>query len=201
MKIAAIDSLHADAGWRVFSFLKITTDEGIVGWSEYNESYGSPGLTAVIEALCKRRVVGADPMRHERTSAELYAMTRQAPEGIAQQAIARPPIARLAQMLTPGIRSAVTGSTVRAISANASRAVTPRNRSTMTTATAPVRVLRSTDSYHHFSSPALITIFHHPVFCCSRHQRFSHPEFPPSETISISASGIGGYSREMPRVR
>ena len=88
MKISGFETLHCDAGWRVFSFLKLTTDEGLVGWSEYNESYGSPGLSAVIEALCKRRVVGADPLRHERTSAELYAMTRQAPEGIAQQAIA-----------------------------------------------------------------------------------------------------------------
>jgi len=25
-----------DAGWRVFSFLKIETDAGVIGWSEYN---------------------------------------------------------------------------------------------------------------------------------------------------------------------
>jgi hypothetical protein len=30
------------------SFLKITTDEGIVGWPEYMEGYGAQGLTAVI---------------------------------------------------------------------------------------------------------------------------------------------------------
>ena len=45
MKIAKIEDLHCDAGWRDFSFLKITTDDGIVGWSEYNEGYGSAGLT------------------------------------------------------------------------------------------------------------------------------------------------------------
>ena len=49
MKIAEIESLHADAGGRNFDFLKITTDTGIVGWSEYNESFGGPGLSAVIE--------------------------------------------------------------------------------------------------------------------------------------------------------
>ena len=38
MKITNIESLHADAGWRNFSFLKITTDEGLIGWSEYNLS-------------------------------------------------------------------------------------------------------------------------------------------------------------------
>ena len=33
MKISRIVDLHADAGWRVFSFLKIETDAGLVGWS------------------------------------------------------------------------------------------------------------------------------------------------------------------------
>jgi hypothetical protein len=47
MKISRIVDMHANAGWRVFSFLKIETDAGLVGWSEYNESYGSKGLTAV----------------------------------------------------------------------------------------------------------------------------------------------------------
>ena len=51
MKITAVETLRADAGWRHFSFLKITTDGGIVGWSEYNESFGSAGLAAVIAAL------------------------------------------------------------------------------------------------------------------------------------------------------
>ena len=49
MKIARIEDLHCDAGWRTFSFLKITTDDGIVGWSEYTEADGSRGLTAVIQ--------------------------------------------------------------------------------------------------------------------------------------------------------
>ena len=38
------------------SFLKITTDDGVVGWSEYNESYGSRGLTAVIRKLAERLI-------------------------------------------------------------------------------------------------------------------------------------------------
>jgi hypothetical protein len=41
MKIIKIEDLHCNAGWRDFSFLKITTDEGVIGWSEYNEGYGS----------------------------------------------------------------------------------------------------------------------------------------------------------------
>ena len=31
MKITAIYTLRADAGWRMFSFLKITTDSGAIG--------------------------------------------------------------------------------------------------------------------------------------------------------------------------
>ena len=53
MKISRIVDLHADAGWRVFSFLKIETDAGLIGWSEYNESYGSKGLTVVIMKLAE----------------------------------------------------------------------------------------------------------------------------------------------------
>lgn len=87
MKITAIEDLHCDAGWRAFSFLKVSTDEGIVGYSEFNESYGSRGLTAVIRGLAEG-LVGADPRPVEAISARLYARTRQAPGGMAQQAIA-----------------------------------------------------------------------------------------------------------------
>jgi hypothetical protein len=54
MKIARVETLQADAGWRMFSFLKVTTDDGIVGWSEFNESFGSAGLSEVIRALAPR---------------------------------------------------------------------------------------------------------------------------------------------------
>ncbi|MCW5746750.1 MAG: mandelate racemase/muconate lactonizing enzyme family protein [Alphaproteobacteria bacterium] len=87
MKIARIEDLHCDAGWRVFSFLKITTDDGLVGWSEYNESYGSHGLTQIIRKLGER-LIGQDPRPIERISATLYAITRQAPGGMNAQAIA-----------------------------------------------------------------------------------------------------------------
>jgi L-alanine-DL-glutamate epimerase-like enolase superfamily enzyme len=87
MKITAIESLHCDAGWRNFSFLKISTNEGLIGYSEYNESYGSPGLSEVIRRLGEL-LIGQDPRPVERITADLYARTRQAPEGLIQQAIA-----------------------------------------------------------------------------------------------------------------
>src|SRR3954465_6000410 len=87
MKIVRIEDLHCDAGWRDFSFLKIVTDDGIVGWSEYNESYGSAGLTAGTRRLAQT-LIGTDPRPVERISSTLYAVTRQAPGGVNQQAIA-----------------------------------------------------------------------------------------------------------------
>lgn len=87
MKIQAMESLHCDAGWRNFSFLKISTNEGLIGYSEYNESYGSLGLSNVIEKLGEL-LIGHDPRAIERITANLYARTRQAPEGLISQAIA-----------------------------------------------------------------------------------------------------------------
>src|SRR5919107_1744315 len=87
MKIVKIEDLHCDAGWRVSSFLKITTDEGIVGWSEYMEGYGAQGLTGVIRKMAER-LIGQDPRPVERHSAFLYAATRQAAGGINAMAIA-----------------------------------------------------------------------------------------------------------------
>ena len=44
VKIAQVESLHADGGGRAFDFLKITADDGLVGWSEYKESFGGLGV-------------------------------------------------------------------------------------------------------------------------------------------------------------
>ena len=44
MKVADLAILCCDSGWRNYHFLKLTTDEGIVGWSEFDEGFGSPGV-------------------------------------------------------------------------------------------------------------------------------------------------------------
>ena len=87
MLITNIESLHCDAGWRNFSFLKISTSEGITGYSEYNESYGSKGVSGVIEQLAPS-IIGTRALSHEIAFTRLYAMTRQAPGGINSQALA-----------------------------------------------------------------------------------------------------------------
>lgn len=87
MKITAIETLRADAGWRMFSFLKVTTSSGITGWSEFNESFGSAGLANVIDALAEP-LIGRDPRASEAIVAWLHVATRQARGGLNQQAIA-----------------------------------------------------------------------------------------------------------------
>ena len=57
MKVARLDSLHADAGKGNFDFLKVTADNGLVGWSEYNETFGGHGVTAAIEGLTPAMLV------------------------------------------------------------------------------------------------------------------------------------------------
>ncbi len=42
-KIRSVELLASDAGWRNYHFVKITTEDGVVGWSEFDEGFGSPG--------------------------------------------------------------------------------------------------------------------------------------------------------------
>ena len=65
MKITSVETLSCDAGWRNYHFVKLSTDKGVVGWSEFDEGFGSPGVGAIIGKL-GARVLGQDPRRHER---------------------------------------------------------------------------------------------------------------------------------------
>lgn len=87
MKIVHVEDLQADGGWRTISFLKIVTDEGIVGWSEFNETIWNPGLTQLIRRLATQ-VIGEDPREAGALAATLWATTRMVPGGMMQQAIA-----------------------------------------------------------------------------------------------------------------
>src|SRR4029453_1786232 len=81
LKVRAVDLLACDAGWRNYHFGKGTTDRGIVGWSEFDEGFGAPGVGAAIRRLSER-VIGQNAGQHERIFAELYAITRPAAGGV-----------------------------------------------------------------------------------------------------------------------
>ena len=80
MRIESIATRHCDAGWRDYHFVKLTTSDGVIGWSEFDEDFGSPGVTAAIEHLSPR-LAGQDGSNHERIHAELFCATRPSAEG------------------------------------------------------------------------------------------------------------------------
>src|SRR5690606_16777636 len=85
MKIKHVETLSCDAGWRNYSFLKIVTDSGIVGWSEFDEAYSPPGLSAVI-ARYADRLTGMSVFDHELIYGTLAATARPAPYGLSAEA-------------------------------------------------------------------------------------------------------------------
>jgi len=86
LKVTEVQILGCDAGWRNYHFLKVSTDAGITGWSEFDERPGLPGVGAVIERL-SRLLIGTNPAEHERFYAQACAATRTSARGIVPQAI------------------------------------------------------------------------------------------------------------------
>ena len=88
MKVASLETLFCDAGWRPWIFLKVTTEDGLVGWAEITDSHGSPrGLAGIVEDIAPV-VVGRDPRAGERIYWDLYRHTRQSPGSVMAKAIA-----------------------------------------------------------------------------------------------------------------
>ena len=87
MKIVRLEDFHADGGWRTLSYLKITTDGGLAGWSEFNEGFGAGGCSDIIRRFAPM-VIGLDPRLVGKIGATLRAYTQLAPGGLNNQAIA-----------------------------------------------------------------------------------------------------------------
>lgn len=84
--VSEVKTLSCSNSWRNYYFLKITTEEGIVGWSEYDENFGSPGVSAVIEEL-SHRLIGQSAMHHEHVREDLRNVTRPGSGGVIGQAL------------------------------------------------------------------------------------------------------------------
>ena len=61
VKLARLETVTCDAGWRPWLFVKATTDDGLVGWSEVTDSHGSPTGVASVVADLAPLVAGKDP--------------------------------------------------------------------------------------------------------------------------------------------
>jgi len=84
MKIVKVEDFHVECGWDVYSFLKITTDDGLSGWSEFRE-HRRPGVAAAIRGMGEL-LIGQDPRNISRLDAALYSFTRSVPGGLNQNA-------------------------------------------------------------------------------------------------------------------
>jgi galactonate dehydratase len=73
--VGVVEIHRCDAGWRNYHFVKVTTDDGVVGWSEFDEGFGSPGVGTIVAHLAPR-VVGQSVARHQRVIGALYFATR-----------------------------------------------------------------------------------------------------------------------------
>ena len=84
MKITKLEEFHVDCGWEIYSFLKLGTDAGLTGWSEFRE-HRRPGVAAAIHGMGEL-LVGQDPRAIGRIDALLYSFTRAVPGGLNQNA-------------------------------------------------------------------------------------------------------------------
>ena len=76
MKITDISTIHVDAGWRTWLFVKIETDEDVTGWGECSDDKTPRGIQGVIEDL-KPILIGQDPRAYEMRFWDMMRKTRQ----------------------------------------------------------------------------------------------------------------------------
>ena len=66
MKVARLETLFCDAGWRPWIFVKATAADGLVGWAEVTDSHGSPhGLAGIVEDLAVKQELFRDLSRFD----------------------------------------------------------------------------------------------------------------------------------------
>ena len=71
VRITAIEPFVCDGGLREFGFLKVTTDEGIVGWAETYDWHTSASLKTALQVM-GRRLIGEDPRRIELMNEKIW---------------------------------------------------------------------------------------------------------------------------------
>ena len=88
VKLASLETLACDAGWRPWLFVKATTDDGLVGWSEVTDSHGSPHRPRRASSRTSRRSSSAATRAPSRRSTGISTAARgRAPARSSQKAI------------------------------------------------------------------------------------------------------------------
>jgi L-alanine-DL-glutamate epimerase-like enolase superfamily enzyme len=87
MRIERVQAMHCDAGWRPWTFVRVETDSGLVGWGECSDSrnpHGVAGCVRDFEAV----LVGQDPRHIQRLYWDMLRASRQNLGGVSHKAIA-----------------------------------------------------------------------------------------------------------------
>ena len=87
MKVTKIKTFIVDGGFRPWTFVKIETDSGIVGWGDCTD-WGSPTPIAKMVERLSEFVIGEDPLNTEYIWWKLYARCVRHAFGIAHKAMA-----------------------------------------------------------------------------------------------------------------
>lgn len=87
MRIARIETFICDAGWRPWVFVKVETDDGLVGWGECSDGRMPYGVAASVRDF-ESVLIGQDPRQVERLYWDMYRVARQNLGGVAHKAIA-----------------------------------------------------------------------------------------------------------------
>jgi galactonate dehydratase len=72
MKVTSVDVILTAAGWRNFTFVKIDTDDGLVGWGEGTLGWKETAVRELILDFGRRYVVGQNPFDIESLWFKLY---------------------------------------------------------------------------------------------------------------------------------
>ena len=86
MKITSVTPILCDGGFRPWTFIKITTDDGVIGYGDCSDWGNAPAVAACVEGLAPL-VVGQDPANIEAIWWTLYKKTIRAIGGIAHKAM------------------------------------------------------------------------------------------------------------------
>src|SRR5205809_6612010 len=87
VKIERVETFICDAGWRPWVFVKVETDDGLVGWGECSDGRMPRSVAAAVDDFAPA-LLGQDARHVEKAYWSMYKIARQHPGGSARPAAA-----------------------------------------------------------------------------------------------------------------
>jgi L-alanine-DL-glutamate epimerase-like enolase superfamily enzyme len=87
VKIERVETFLCDAGWRPWTFVKVTTDDGLVGWGECSDGRNPHSVVGAVQDYLPH-LIGQDARQVERLYWDMFRVARQNLGGTAHKAIA-----------------------------------------------------------------------------------------------------------------